>query len=687
MKIRKINFTKVSRPDQLPDIDIDFEANRRDEVKRYLVHKYGSDRVCSIGTYNGLKLKSALKDFSRLEGLQFSYVNHISSLIGKQLEYEWKDLFKYAADQKQFREYLENNADLVNIMKPVLNQSRSAAIHASAVIIVPKEDEEGNPMTIYDWMPVKLVDVKDGKKITATFLVSEWEGKYTDRAGFLKEDILGLETLDKLNSIIGKIKTTYNKKVVLRELPLDDKKTYSFYAKGWTEDIFQMNRPAFKQYARKVKPDNIEDIIAMIALWRPGPMSSNAHIDFYKIKHGEKEVVYDYGLQEVTKATQGLYIYQEQIMRAVHVLGGLSLVESDEVRTVMKKFDKVKMKKYMDKFIEGAIERKCPPKEAPEIWMKLEKFSGYGFNRSHSAAYGLMAYWTQYFKANFPVEFWTVSLQYAKDEDEVTNRISEMRLASTISIKPPNINQSTETFVGDFKANSIYWSLAQIKGLGEKGVEKIVKERDKNGEYTNITNFSNRMKGTGIGKDKLYKLILAGAFDAAYKVTDFTYRKQIITRYFDMVGEQLPEKFSTDFSNVPDFWILEQRKLTGFGDVDYKRMIASVSKSMAKEYHSPQGVKKASKYDFASVAGHVMYLKPLNYKKKKGQFCIITLACNHEIVLVIAWEEVWKSYETQLREAEKNNTVIAINGKVNYDDYREENVLNTIDNTKIYFFE
>jgi DNA polymerase-3 subunit alpha len=296
----------------------------------------------------------------------FQEVNLITKDMDEQLQWEWGDIFKYALQSKLVYKFVQDYPELINTLGFGLNQATNNTVHASAVIIVPKFDHEGNPMTIYDWLPVKKMQGQDGE----TIIVSQWEGKYTDRGGYLKEDILGLDQLDKFKRILYIIKNQMGQDVILEDIPLEDREIYKAFGKGWVEDVFQFGSDGLRSYCIRTKPKNIEHIIAMNALYRPGPMSSNAHTDFADILNRKKEPSYDYMLEDITAPTLGLYVYQEQIMKAVVVLGGLSLVESDNFRTAIKKFDKPKMAVYEEKFIQGAIERGCDPTEAKGIWTK-----------------------------------------------------------------------------------------------------------------------------------------------------------------------------------------------------------------------------------------------------------------------------------------------------------------------------
>ncbi len=681
---RFLNKTRVSgerakAADALPDIDVDFESARRDDIKRYMERKYGVDYVCSIGTYDRLKLKSSLKDFARVEKLKFSYVNYITSDIDNQIKYKWGDLFKYAVKEPRLAEFVQTNPKLVNTIKYSINQAKTASVHPSALVIVPREDKNGNPVNVFNWMPVKKV-VSD--KYPEGLLVSEWEGKYIDRAGFLKEDVLGIAQLDKFANILALIKHNRGEDIDLPKIPLDDRKTFKFFKKGHNEDVFQFGSAGLKKYSRQVKPDTIEDLIAMNALYRPGPMKSNAHIDFAAIKHGKQEPEFDYGLQEVTEKTHGLYIYQEQIMQAVHVLGGLSLTEADEIRTVMKKFDKDKMKTFRTKFIEGAVKNGCGKAEAVKVWIKLEKFSGYGFNRSHSAAYSLIAYWCQYLKVHYPVEFWTTAFQFTRDEAKIPYRISEMTKVSDIKIRTVDINKSKTEFVGNLEDNSIYWSILKIKGIGIKIAAKIIGDRRSGGDYSKLTDFMERMKGKGVGKDKVRNLILAGAFDNLYEIKQPKTRRKLLERFYKIIGEQVPREYYELACHRNYHWTLLQKSLTGFGDVDFKRLIAEKSRNMAKVYMTGEEFLKPNQnWKSACIAGQIMFVN--KRKSKKGDFGVLTMQSNSDILVVVLWNEMWEKYKKDIDEYKRKRKLIAIAGKVKLDDWRGHNCLYSADFTTI----
>ena len=670
----RLSGERALAADSLPDVDLDFQAERRDDIKRYIEQKYTYENSCSIGTYTRMKLKSGLKDFGRAKGLPFDLINIITKDIDDEHEYTWGDLIQYAVKSPKLKEFVQNNSDICLVLKTVLNQAKVGSIHPSALLILPKEDAEGNRMTVYDWLPVKKID---------GYLVSEWEGKYVERAGFLKEDILGLSQLDKFKYILKLIKESQGKDVVLRDIPLNNRATYKLFEKGLNEDVFQFSSGGLKSYTQKLKPDNIEDLIAANALYRPGPMESNAHMDFALIKQGKKKAVFDYMLQDVTKNTFGLYIYQEQIMQAVHVLGGLSLVEADEVRTIMKKFDEKGMLAFEKKFIAGAIKNKCKKEDAEKIWKKLLAFSGYGFNRSHSAAYALMSYWSQWLKANYPLEFWTASLQHSRGEDEIPNRISELnKLELDIIIKSPDVNKSGEFFALDKDANSIYWSISKIKGVGKIAVDNILATRDAGGKFFSFEEFISRVPKQKVNKTIVTRLILAGCFDELENLVEQSGRKELLADYYKTIKAEMPVEYLSPEASRNTFWILLQKDFTGHGDINYKDLLIKASKDKYLNKNYIDGLDFLNnKKDWREsvICGRVLYV--VERSSKKGKFCQITIEHNNNLIFITLWNEIYVKYKKQL--ADVKHKLIAVSGKIKFDTWRGTNVLYSEDGTKL----
>lgn len=674
---RFLNKTRVSgerakAADALPDIDIDFESNRRDDVKKYMEQRWGMNHVVSVGTYTRLKLRSSIKDLGRVEGLTFDYVNHITSYIpNRQEDWDWIDLFKFAILHKDVKDFVQKNHKLVMLIKKCMFQTRSASIHPSAVVITPKKDELGNEMTVFDWMPIKKIDGE---------LVCEWEGKYIDKAGFLKEDILGLSQLDKFKMILNLIEKNNNYKINFNEIKLNDKKVFNLFKKGYNEDVFQFGTSGISNFCRDLQPSNVEELTAINALYRPGPMKSNAHKDFVDIKFGNKKPNYDFGLKEVTETTYGLYVYQEQIMKAVNVLGNLTLSEADEVRTVMKKFDKAKMQTFKEKFVIGALSNGCKEEEAIKIWDKLERFSSYGFNKSHSAAYSLIGYFCQWLKVHYPLEFWTTALNFSNDEPNIiTNLLNEINLVSDdIEIMPPDINFSTEIFIDDFKNKKIYWSLLKIKGIGIAKVSDILQARI-NGKFYSIEEFLKRTKK--ISKKDCETLILAGAFDNVYELEKqgdrFSLLKELKELY--LKDYTIPNDFK---NNNDSIFLIAQKKLTGFGDVDFKIILnkSDLPNDLKKLYKEPSLFEKQKINSDILILGRLMSYKIR--QSKNGDFINLYLDCNNHIIQAVLWNDVYQNHIGQFLKLK--NKLIAIDGIVKYDTFKKSNVLYSKKATKIY---
>lgn len=675
---RFLNETRVSgerakSADSMPDIDVDFPTKYRDDVKEYIKNKYGYAYTCSIGTYAGMKLKTCLKDFAKIKGLPFDLMNKLTKEIDNQIEYSWGDLIEYASKSKSLFKFVQENPEIIHLTKFALLQPKAASVHPSAVVIVPKEDLRGNKTNIFEWMPIKKID---------GVLVSEWEGKYIDKSGFLKEDILGLSQLDKFKGILTLIKQNRKKNIDVNKIAFDDTEVFKYFKRGWCEDVFQFGTMGLMNYCRQVKPDHLEHLIAMTSLFRPGPMESNAHSDFADIKNGKKKPHYDFGLKEVTEATVGLYVYQEQIMKAVNVLGGLTLVQADQLRTYMKKKDKKAMAALGEQFLEGAMKKGCSKKEAEEIWSKLDKFSGYGFNKSHAAAYSIMSYWSQWFKVNYPLEFWTTSLQESEETD-IPFRLAEMKKTGVeIEIRPPDVNFSNSNFTCDPTENRIFFSLGKIKGLGDVAVKNIIETREKGGEFFSLEEFLSRVPSK-VNKTVVKCLIIAGAFDLLENIKAPRDRRNLLETYLKMKNDVLPEKYQTnEVKTSNSFWVFEQKSLTGFGEVDYEGLISDSipNKRLAKLYVTGLEFNNAKEGDEVAIAGKV--IAGAERQIKNGLLVTFNLDSNNTIIPVTLWPDAYERIGERLEDI--RGKVICVNGRVKKDKFRGLKTLFSDDRTKLY---
>lgn len=667
----RVSGERAKSADALPDIDVDFEGKERQRVKKYIEEKYGHDYVCSIGTYTRLKPKSALKDFSRVKGVQFNDVNFATKEMPDSHHPEWSDLFKVASEKKIVKKFVQSHLDVCEVIKAPLGQPKAGSIHPSAVLIVPKKDGDGNPMKIQDWMPIKMMD---------GMLVSEWEGKYIDAAGFLKEDILGIAQLDKFKYVLNLIKEIQNKKVNLNKIPINRKSVMNYFKRGWNEDVFQFGTSGLKNYSKKVKPDGIEDLISMNALFRPGPMDSNAHEDFVQIKHGKKEPEFDEFMEEVTENTFGLYVYQEQIMQAM-VVGGLTLAEADQVRTYMKKFDDKSLAKFKVKFVKGysKLFKTKDKKYAEKVWDKLYAFSGYGFNRSHSAAYSLMGYWCQYLKVKYPLEFWTASLNFADEKNDMPQRLAEIeKIGSKINVKPPSVNKSSFKFTADGESNSIYWSLTKIKGVGDIAASMILESRG-DGQFFDLGDFISKVPKSKVNKRVVQSLIMAGAFDEiggenGLEISELKERYQILKKHAEISNVDLPKDLDEKKVNTNWYWSIRQRELTGFGYVDFKPLIKKRAKNLKKfPYIAATDFEKENLQDGYSwtpektgkpftIAGRIAQdIRPR--QSKNGNWIVrFIVENNNAFVFVGIFGDIYDDLREQLDELAKTKELFCVNG-------------------------
>lgn len=679
MKIKTIKKVKIFRGDQMPDIDIDFPTAHRDEVKEYIRKRYGENYVCNVATFTRMKLKTCIKDFGKVKGLSFDLTNKLTKDIDDQIEYTWGDLIEYASKSKLLFKFVQENPELVHMTKYALLQPKAESVHPSAVIIVPKHTVDGTnkDIDLFGWMPVKKIN---------GVLVSEWEGKYVDAAGFLKEDILGLSQLDKLQSMINLIKVDCKKSIDLNKIPFDDESTFRYFKRGWNEDVFQFGTTGLMNYCRQVKPSSLNDLVAMTALFRPGPMDVGAHQDFADMKAGKRKPKYDFGMEKITQNTQGLYAYQEQVMQAV-VVGGLSLVESDTLRTAIKKKKINVLQSFENKFktgykkllVENGI--KNPEEYSDNVWEKLMAFSGYGFNLSHAVAYSILSYWSQWFKVNYPLEFWTTALQFSK-EGEVPYRLAELKkTGAEIEIRPPDVNFSDINFTCDAKEQRIFFSLTKIKGVGEVAVKNIMDTRHAGGQFYSLEEFLSRVPSK-VNKTVVKCLIVAGAFDLIEGVNNPRDRKKLLEKYLESKNESLPEEYSGADSNSNAFWILEQKRLTGFGEVDYETMIrdAIPNKRLSKLYVNDSEFLATKEKTEVVIAGKLIFYRERDIKN--GKMCSIQIDCNNTILNAILWPDAYEKIDEDI--ANLKGCIVALSGTVEKDRYRNEKNLYSNNKTKLY---
>ncbi|MFO7817480.1 MAG: DNA polymerase III subunit alpha [Desulfovibrionales bacterium] len=488
-------FLNVER-ESMPDIDVDFCYNRREEVIRYVTEKYGEDSVAQITTFGTMKAKAAVRDVGRALGIKLSLVDKIAKLIPDDLKMTIEKALNMEPDLRKMMDEDESIAKLMDISRRLEGLSRHASTHAAGIVISDKAMREYLP----------LYRGKKGE------IVTQYDMKRVEKVGLIKFDFLGLKTLTVISDTL-KLAEKGGKEVPdIDKLPLDDPDTFALLARGQTDGVFQLESSGMRNVLTDLRPSCFEDIIALLALYRPGPLESGMVTDFIHRKHGEIPVKYPHpDLEEVLKETYGVILYQEQVMKIASVLAGYSLGDGDILRRAMGKKDPAAMAKQRSKFLQGARQKGVEEETAEYIFDLVEKFAGYGFNKSHSAAYALVSYQTAYLKAHFPVEFMAALItSEVNNTDKVIAHINACR-EMDIKILPPCVNHSEHDF--NVEDGSLRFGLSGVKNVGKGAIETIIGERKKIGPYTSLLDFCERVNMRKVTKRGVEMLIKSGAMD------------------------------------------------------------------------------------------------------------------------------------------------------------------------------
>lgn len=687
----------------LPDVDCDFQSDRRQEVKEYIERRYnhdGKQRVFSAGTFTTLKLKAVLKDVARVHRVPVNIVNYITAIFDDD-KMSWTDLFVMAATNKKVRAFILDYPQVIEDIRTLMGQPRSSSVHASALLVTP-DNKDGKDMECFDFTPIKKID---------GMLVSEFDGYTLDEQGLLKNDCLGIKELSKLQAVIAICNREYAAGLTFQSIVqsgLDDPKVYELLQKGYTQNVFQFSSKGMTKFLVSMKPEKIDDLIAANALFRPATLDSGSTDKYVDCKLGDAAPVYLWGTYNAMKDTYGVLCYQEQLAQIAREVGGLSLGEGVKLVKFISKKKQEEINAYKDKFLTGAREKGCPKEDADAIWNMFEVAGSYLFNKSHATAYAVTAYVGAYLKANYPTAFYTVALQWAKD-DEVPTLMSEMELCSKAKTVPPDINVSGSTFTADYATNEIFWSLSRIKMLGAKATEWIVEERDARGAYTSIENFIERVfryklkhyeywddpddpeeaKKCPVNARHVRHLILAGCFDKVENAQSVVERYAILEKAALCLGFKIEEKdISSELRDKHYFWSQQQIAISGIGAIDYKRIYdnskvklkikGKAAWAMLKDIADPD-------YDGKRVAvcASIVEIEEKKYKDKKTgegkMFCKILLQQNNDLAELVIWNDEWMKARATLTQGgmlgNAKNKMLICCAQVRYSDFSGGNNL------------
>ena len=490
---RFLNPERVS----MPDIDIDFCMNRRGEVIQYVTQKYGREQVAQIITFNTLGARAAIKDVGRALDLPYADVEKVTKLVPGILNIDLKRSFEMEPGFAEAGKKDPRIQDVLDTAVRLEGLARNASVHAAGVVI----------------SPVPLKSIVPLYKTNRDEIVTEYDMNGLDKLGLLKMDFLGLTTLTLIDDAVKLIEKRHGAKIVLEDLPLDDPKSYEVFCKAFTSGIFQFESQGMRDILRKYQPSRLEDLTALNALYRPGPIQGGMLDDFIERKHGRKEVRYDLPeLKPILEETYGVILYQEQVMQISSRLAGYSLGDADLLRRAMGKKKAEEMAKQRSRFTEGGLANGFPQKKIEKIFDLMEQFAGYGFNKSHSAAYAYLAFATAYLKAHFPVDFMAALLtSETGNVPKVVKYINECR-EMNIKVLPPDVNASAQNFTPDGEA--IRFGLGAVKNVGGNAIEAICQARTKAGKFTSLHQFCELVDLAALNRRMIESLIRAGALDS-----------------------------------------------------------------------------------------------------------------------------------------------------------------------------
>ncbi len=512
-------FLNPGRKNSMPDVDVDFCMEGRDEVIRYVSEKYGKENVAQIITFGKMQAKAVVRDVGRVLGIPYAEVDRIAKLIPNKIDITLALALQQEAGLREAIAKDTRIASLFEIAESLEGLARHASTHAAGVVIANKP--------LMEYLPLQRGQNSE--------VVTQYAMKQVEAIGLVKFDFLGLKTLTVVDQTIHQIEKNRGIKVELVEIPLDDSEVYAVLGAGSNLGIFQLESSGMRDLLIKLKPQSFKDIIALVALYRPGPLDSGMVGEFIKRKHGQESIRYELpALEEILRETYGVIVYQEQVMRIASALAHFSLEDADNLRRAMAKKDALEMERQKEKFLEGTKKNRIPSKKAEKIFEQMETFGRYGFNKSHSTAYALLAYQTAYLKTHYPIEFMAALLtSEAQNADKIVRYISECR-EMRIEILPPDVNESFKHFA--VIGNQIRFGLTAVKNVGDAAIDIILAEREGNGKFQSLYDFCQRVDLRKVNRRVIESLIKCGAFDFSK-----AHRSQMLT----VMGELLEQSQRT----------------------------------------------------------------------------------------------------------------------------------------------
>ena len=676
-------FERFLNPDRIsmPDIDMDFDDRRRAEVIKYATEKYGEERVAQIITYSTMKAKAAIKDAARILDYDFKIGDEITkkmppAVMGKEMSlagvFNPKDKrYKEAQELRNLYEERQDVKQVIDIARGIEGARRQWGVHAAGVILSAEP--------LLDVIPI-LRRANDGAIIT------QFDMGGCEKLGLLKMDFLGLRNLTVLNDALDNIKLNRGEEVVLEKLPLDDAKTYELLQRGDTLGVFQLDGGPMRELLKAMVPTSFADISAVIALYRPGPMGVNAHFDYADRKNGRKEIepihpeIAD-ALAPILGETYGVIVYQEQVMAVAQQLAGYSLGQADLLRRAMGKKDRKILDKEFVRFEEGMKARGFGDASISKLWETLEPFADYAFNKSHSAAYGMVSYWTAYLKANYPAEYMAALLSSVKDDrDKLALYLNECRHMG-IRVLQPDVNESLAEFAS--VGGDVRFGLTAIKNVGVNVVDSIVQTRKNKGAFTSFIDFLKKVEISVLNKRLIESLIKAGAFDSLGQT-----RRGLINVHVDAVEEVAYAKREQEAGNVSlfasapvveeldeisfgvkldisteewerDFLLASEREMLGLYVSDHplsgiEDLISDAADIKTVEAFEPDAP------DVFTLAGLITGVQRRVTKKTGEQWATVTIEDMHGSVAINFYQKVYALFSPSIYE----DTVVAVKVRI-----------------------